>query len=210
MRNNGNRQFQRSMGALPPFFIESDDESGRWLHPDVRQESKKLWPWVYRYVESVLRDAPRAAELLEDVAQEVSLRLQAEPEVGRNLKGYLITAFHHRIALELLKGGHITYQGLLRDLEGKHRLLARDWVTPLEIKICVAEIVALMPCEAQRVVHYRLLDYTWEEIAEAMGILVAQAKNKYYYGIKVASEKLFGDAVSSTQRRHQCNGTENN
>lgn len=209
MRSKWNRRSQGSMGALPPFWIQSDDESGRWLHPDVRLESKNLWPWVYRYVESVLRDAPRAAELLEDVAQEVSLRLLARPEVGRNLKGYLITAFHHRVALELLKGGHITYQGLLRDLEGKHRLLARNWVTPLEIKICVGEIVALMPCEARRVVHYRLLDYTWEEIAEALDILVAQARNKYYYGIKVASEKLFGDVVSSAQKRNQRNGTEN-
>ena len=32
----------------------------------------------------------------EEVAMEVSARLRTEPEVERNLSGYLITAFHHR------------------------------------------------------------------------------------------------------------------
>jgi DNA-directed RNA polymerase specialized sigma24 family protein len=197
MRGNWRLRLQLATGKVPPFWIRTDARADRWLHPDVREESEDLWPWAYRYVTFVLHDPPRAAELLEDVAFEVSRRLQAQPEVNQNLKGYLITAFHHRVGLELLRNGRVTYEGLLRDLEGKHRLVARDWLMPLEIKICVGEIIALMPQEARRVVQYRLLDYTWEETAEAMGILVEQARNKYYYGIRVASERLFAGAEKS-------------
>jgi DNA-directed RNA polymerase specialized sigma24 family protein len=192
-------------GKVPPFWIQTDERAGRSLNPDVRAASLDLWPWAYRYVSSVLRDPPRAAELLEDVALEVSKRLQVKPEVSRNLKGYVIAAFHHRVGLELIRSGRITYEGLMHDLEGKHRLFARDWLLPTEMKICVREIIALMPAEARRVVHYRLLNYTWVEIAEAMHILVPQARNKYYYGIKAATERLFtgvGELAHRGDHRH--------
>ena len=65
----------------------------RPLNVRVLDASRHLWPWAYRHVEIELNDGARAAELLEEVALEVSARLRAEPEVERNLNGYLITAF---------------------------------------------------------------------------------------------------------------------
>jgi DNA-directed RNA polymerase specialized sigma24 family protein len=147
----------------------------------------------------VLHDAPIAAELLEEVASEVSVRLHAEPAVGRNLKGYLITAFHHRVRLEFVKNSRLAYEGLLRELEGKHPLLASDWAAALEVKMFVDHLTALMPGEAQRIVHYRLLAFSWEEIGDVLGIPVTQARNKYYYGVKTAYERLLANVAKQRE-----------
>ena len=52
-----------------------------------------MWPWAFRHVERELQDGPCAAETLEAVVIEVSARLRAAPEVGRNLNGYLLRRF---------------------------------------------------------------------------------------------------------------------
>ncbi len=185
-------RFRLGSGNIPPFWIQQKDRAGKCMHPAVRKESHGLWPWAYRYVEQMLRDPPRAAELLDEVARAVSHRLREKSEVGRNLRGYLIAAFHHRVGLELLRTGRLTYEGSVQELQGKHPIAASDWVVPLEAKICVGQIVALMPPEARRIVHYRLLDFSWKEIEEALGIPITLAKSRYYYGIKRACERMSG------------------
>ena len=82
-------------------------------------------------------------------------------------------------------------------LERKHFLAAPDWLTALQTRICVGEVVALMRPDARRIVQYRLLDFEWEEIADAVGIPTNQVRNRYYYGIRTAWEKLFSDAARS-------------
>jgi len=203
-RMRGIRQPQRKPGGgnLPPFWIQADNNGSR-LDSRVVDESKDLWPWAYHHVEVVLHDATRAAELLEEVAIDVSERLQKKPDVSWNLKGYLITAFRNRVSLELLRASRITYEGLVSELEGKHRLIAPNWLGPLEISICVAQIIPFMPPDARRIVNYRLLDFEWGEIAEAMGIQVMQAKNKYYYGIRTAWESLGPDGNRKQRRENK-------
>ena len=191
---------ESNTNSMPPFGIQESGDGGRSIHPRVLQTARQLWPWAYLYVDVVLHDAPAAAELLEKVAIQVSARLQAETEVARNLKGYLITAFHNRVRRELRKVNRLTYVGLLRELEEKHPLLASDWAAATEFEIFVTGLTALMPEETQRIVRYRLLDFTWKEIGDALGILVSQARNKYYYGVKTALEKLAANAAKRRQR----------
>jgi hypothetical protein len=47
-----------------------------------------------------------------------------------------------------------------------------------------------MPPDARRVANYRLLDFTWDEIAEALKLQPAQVRNKYYYALRTAWENL--------------------
>jgi hypothetical protein len=190
MRDTDFLGFKPGTGSVPPFWVQENDRAGNAIHPAVREESYKLWPWAYRYVGFVLHDPPRAAELLNGVARAVSKRLQVEPDVGRNLKGYLIAAFRHRVGRELIRDGRITYEGLLRELERKQRFAPPNRLVTAEVRIYVGQIVALMRKDAQRIAHYRLLDFTWKDIAKATGIPASQARNQYYYGIKTAWEKL--------------------
>lgn len=195
MREMRHLRPQPGTSSVPPFWIRPNDHRGLCVDPRALEASRQIWPWAYRHVEVTLHDAPSAAELLEEVAIEVSARLQAEPEVGRNLKGYLITAFHRRVRLEFLKDSRLAYEGLLRELDGNHHVFASDWAPALEVKMCVDHLTALMPGTAQRIVHYRLLAFSWEEIGEAMGIPIAQARNKYYYSVKTAYERLLANTA---------------
>lgn len=101
----------------------------RPLNVRVLDAARHLWPWAYRHFEIDLNDGARAAELLEEVALEVSARLRTEPEVERNLNGYLITAFHNRVGSQFLTDSRLAYEGLLYDLEENHQPRAPDWVT---------------------------------------------------------------------------------
>jgi DNA-directed RNA polymerase specialized sigma24 family protein len=151
-------------------------------------------------VDAILHDAPIAAALLEEVANRVSARLQAKPAVAQNLGGYLIRAFHRRVRREFDKNNRIAYEGLLRELEAKHSLLASDWATAMEWELFIDHLTALMPSNAQRIVHYRLLAFDWEEISDAMGISITQARSKYYYGVTAAYETLLTNAARRRKR----------
>jgi DNA-directed RNA polymerase specialized sigma24 family protein len=185
---------------VPPFGIQESGDGGRSIHPRVLNAARQLWKWAYVHVDVVLHDAPAAAELLEQVAIQVSARLESEREVDRNLKGYLIAAFHNHVRRELIKANRFTYVGLLRELEEKHPLLASDFTDAVEFEIFVNRLTALMPEETQRIVRYRLLDFTWKEIGNALGILASQARNKYYYGVKTALERLVANAAKRRRR----------
>jgi hypothetical protein len=186
---------QLGIDAVPPFWIKPTGRGGHAVNRQVIETSEQLWPWAYRHVEMVLHDAPSAAEILETVAIDVSARLQSTPEVASNLRGYLITAFRRRVRLEFLRDSRLAYEGLLRELETKHPLLAHDWATAVEFRFLVGHLTALMSDDARRIVYYRLLSFNWEEIAEANSISVSQARNKYYYGVKSAYDRLVTEAA---------------
>src|SRR5205809_1032873 len=98
---------QQSSAPVPPFWIRPEDQRGRRVDSRILDASYRLWPWAYRHVERKLRDGARAAEILEEVAMDVASRLRLEPTVARNLSGYLITAFHHRVRWERLRGPQV-------------------------------------------------------------------------------------------------------
>ena len=66
---------------------------------------------------------------------DVASRLRLEPAVARNLSGYLITAFHHRVRWERLRDRRLSYEGLLPELDwlemfhGKHRGVGFSFAT---------------------------------------------------------------------------------
>src|SRR2546428_5012760 len=102
---------QQNSTPVPPFWIRPEDQRGRRVDSRILDASYRLWPWAYRHVERELRDGARAAELLEEVAMDVASRLRLEPTVARNLSGYLITAFHHRVRWERLRDRGLSYEG---------------------------------------------------------------------------------------------------
>src|SRR5437870_1828187 len=157
MTDPENERDRRRHGPIPPFWIRSEDQRGRPVDSRVLDASHRFWPWAYYHVERELRDGARAAELLEEVAVEVSARLQLQPAVARNLSGYLITAFHHRVRWERLKDSKLAYEGSLRDLAAKHQLTAPDWTAAVETRLVVNLLLSCLPHELRHMLHYRML-----------------------------------------------------
>lgn len=59
----------------------------------VLEAAKESWSWAFWLVKKQLNDGPRTPEIVEDVAADVSNRLRADAEAGRNLNGYLTRGF---------------------------------------------------------------------------------------------------------------------
>jgi len=203
MRETQNQTSHSGLDWIPPFWIRPTDRRGRTLDERVLNASRRLWRWAYSYVDMELHDAPCAAELLEEVALEVSGRLQVDPEVARNLAGYLITAFHHRVLSQLLKNNRLVYEGLLRELEENHQLSAPDWTRQLEAKLWLKFVVSCLPHPVRHMLHYRLLDFSWDEIGKRMGLSAKQAKSRFYRGIQKAHETLLGMSSGSGVRQER-------
>lgn len=189
MRDTHDEQ-RADSGAVPPFWLRATDENGEPIDPRVREAARLLWPWAYRQVEALLHDAPSAAELLEEVAIEVSTRLNVAPEVGENLKGYLRTSFHHRVRSQLLRINRIVYQGLVRELESNHQMRAPDWIKAIEAELSVQFLVAYLPHPIRHMLNCRLLGFSWREIGNFNGTSAKNAKSRFYYGVQNAYESL--------------------
>lgn len=192
MRDTENERPHSGLEWVPPFWIRPTDRNGQAIDERVLDASRRLWPWAYYHVDRELHDAPSAAELLEEVALEVFDRLKVEPEVARNLSGYLITAFHHRVRSQMLKNNRLEYEGLLRELDENHQLTAPDWTKGLEAQLCLKFLVSYLPHPARHMLNYRLLGFSWKEIGKRTGLSPKQSKSRFYYGVQKAYEKLLG------------------
>lgn len=201
MRQARKEIWRRSSGPVPPFWIRPQDHLGQPVDPRVVDASHHLWPWAYRHVERELSDGARAAELLEIVAIEVSSRLQVEPTVARNLNGYLITAFHHRVRWERLQDGRLVYEGLLSELEAKHQLKAPDWAAALETDLVLQFLISCLPHGLKHMLHYRMLGFSWKEIGGSLGISAKQAKSRFYYGVQKTYETLLDNHAKFSHQK---------
>ena len=190
MREAQNQTQPAGVNSIPPFWIRPTDDAGQAVDERVLQASRQLWRWAYYHVQTELHDAPHAAELLEDVALEVSARLHVEPSVARNLTGYLITAFHHRVLAELLNNSRLVYEGLVHELEQNHRLEGPDWIKKLEMKLCFKFFVSFLSHPVRHILHCRMLGFSWNQIGKRMGLSEKQVKSRFYYGVDKACEKL--------------------
>jgi DNA-directed RNA polymerase specialized sigma24 family protein len=197
------KQRRKDAGPMPPFWIRPEVRHGEPIDPRVVEASHRLWPWAYRYVELELQDGACAAELLEDVAIEVSTRMQVTQEISRNLNGYLITAFHNRVRAQLLKVNRLAYEGLLKELEENHRLAATDWTAALETQLVIRSLLSCLPHEVRHLLHYRMLGFSWKAIGRGVGISAKQAKKRFYYGVQRAYEELTKDQMRRAGQRER-------
>jgi DNA-directed RNA polymerase specialized sigma24 family protein len=189
-RHTENETLPSKPNRIPPFWIRTGDDHGRSVDPRVHELAKRMWPWAFRHVEMELHDGPSAAETLEEVVIGVSSRLRAAPEVGRNLNGYLITAFHRRVRSRRIRDHRIGFEGLARELEKNHALIAPDSNAALEWRLTLDLLLTYLPHEIRHTLHLRMLGFSWKEVSDVLRISVKQAKSRYYYGLQNAYEDL--------------------
>ena len=114
----------------------------------------------------------------------------AEPEVERNLSGYLITSFHNRVRSQLLRDSRLAYEGLLYELEENHQPIAPDWIAAMETKLALELPVSYLtsPNKAHaQLPHFRVLLERDRRLCRNHG---RASKIRFYYGVQKAYEAL--------------------
>jgi DNA-directed RNA polymerase specialized sigma24 family protein len=176
--------------AVPPFWLRADEEGVGSINHRVLGVAKDNWPWAFRLIKKQLNDGARTPDIVEDVAVEVSNRLSADAEVGRNLSGYFRTAVIRRVKTLAARDSRITYEGGAQDLEVNHRPTAPDWTKIFEDRMALQSLVPYMSHPVRLILHYRLLDYSWKYISERLTLTEKQAKSRFYYGVRQAHDEL--------------------
>ncbi len=204
-RHNGARNTDTE--AVPPFWLQADENGTPLIDPSVIEVARDNWPWAFYLVKRQLNDGSRAREVVQEMAVEVTSRLREDAEVGRNLNGYFRTAMIRHVKSLVVRESRITYQGTGLDLEASHQPSAPDWTKVFEDRITLQSLACYMSHPVRRILHYRLLDYTWKQIASRLGLSEKQAKSRFYYGVHQAYEELLG-AQAMRVRRNARNDNE--
>lgn len=175
---------------VPPFWLRAEGDGSDPIDPVVVNVAKENWPWAFRLAEQDLHDGAYALEIVERTAKEVSKRLQAKPEISRHLTAYYRTAFTNRMRGIAARNGRIRYEGSPQDLEINYKAAAPDQIKLFEDRMVLGALLPYATETVRRMLQHRLLDYTWKEIAKLFAVTEKQAKSRFYYGIRLAHERL--------------------
>jgi DNA-directed RNA polymerase specialized sigma24 family protein len=181
---------QTGCSKLPPFWLAAEVDETETIDPIVVTVAEQSWPWAYRMARHELRDEASALEIVEATAIEVSRRLRMQPEVGVHLAAYYRAALTHRIRAIALRNGRIQYRGSTQDLEAHCRLTTPQGFKRVEASMVLESILLHTTANVGRMLHYRLLDYSWREIATEFAITEKQVRSRFYYGIHTAHRRL--------------------
>ena len=179
--------------AAPPFWLRKEEDGVQIVDDSVAAIAEQHWHWAFSLAKKDLNDGACAAEVVEDVAVEVTNRLRADPDVGRNLGAYYRTAIIRRIRTLAVRNSRMAYEGGPQDLETNHRSAAPDWTKICEDRMTVKSLLPYMPRSISRILNLRLLDFSWRRIARVLGITEQQAKKRFYYGVRQAYDELLTD-----------------
>ena len=173
--------------VVPPFWLCVDEQE---IDHRVLVAARDCWSWAFWLIRKQLNDGPRAPEIIEGVAADVSNRLRADAQVGRNLNGYFRTAIILRVKTLAARDGRLTYEGRVQDLEANHSLRVPDWSKVLEDRLALQSLLPFMSHPVRRIMHYRQLDYSWKQIGQRLELSEKQAKLRFYYGVRHAHQEL--------------------
>ena len=185
--------------VVPPFWLPTQQHGHQLIDERVLAVAKANWSWAFHLVKNQLHDGTRTAEIVEDVAVDVSNRLTADSKVGRNLNGYFRTAMIWRVRTLAIREGRISYEGGAQDLEASHQPSAPDWTKVFEDQMALISLAPYMSHPVRHMLHCRLLKYSWKKIARSLGLTEKQAKSRFYYGARRAHEELLSVQASRSR-----------
>jgi hypothetical protein len=194
--------------TVPPFWLHSDECGDQRIDERVLAVSKANWAWAFWLTTKLLHDGARMREIVEAAAVEISNRLRADSEVGRNLNGYFRTTIIRALKTIAYREGRITYEGATQDLEMCHHPRAADWAKLFEDRMVLKALLPYMSYPVRQILHWRQLDYSWKHIANQLSLTEKQAKSRFYYGAHQAYQELLKVQALRARERDKGNGNE--
>jgi DNA-directed RNA polymerase specialized sigma24 family protein len=189
-------QSRENQERLPEFYL-SPAVKGRSIEPEVQSAFSQLWPWFWDFVGKELGDADRAADLADEIAYRVSKYLQEHPGQVRSVVGLCRVAAVNFVTTTKTREGRIDYRGLGQDIEANLNPIAADWQEDIDISIWVDQVFRGEDTETRRMVQLRLLEETWDQIGDTLGLTGGQARLRFYRAL----ERIHADLIFRGPRR---------
>jgi DNA-directed RNA polymerase specialized sigma24 family protein len=152
---------------------------GHVIDSNVRAAFEQLWPWFWRYVDDELGDPDRAGDLAEEVAYRVSTHLEMHPGQVRSVVGLCRVAAANFVLSVRTREKRIEFRGLSHDVEATLGVAAPNWREEVELWIWVDQLLHDQNREIRTMFELRLLEETWEEIGEFLGLTAGQARLRF-------------------------------
>jgi DNA-directed RNA polymerase specialized sigma24 family protein len=173
-------------GAAPSssFRISPVDQLGRRIDPAVLAVAEQILRRAVAPGLKLLGDPAMVANLLEEAAAIVSLRLQSQQI--QNVPAYLLKCFLRKV--NRLKSRQIVTVHLD---EGQWEGIA--WTDPsaqFDMKILCDEFLARCDCITQCMLRRRLQGYSWKEIGKLHGMSAHAAEERCSHVLQQVREKL--------------------
>jgi DNA-directed RNA polymerase specialized sigma24 family protein len=162
---------------LPEFYL-SPSVKGLSIDRRVHSAMEQLWPWFWSYVGGQLGDPDRAAELAEEVAYKVSAYLQTQDQI-RSLVGLCRVAAVHSVGSTKARERRIEFRGLSHEIEDPLNARAPDWQDEVDLWIWVDQVLQCKDREIRLMLRYRLLEKTWDQIGQLLGMSGGQARLRF-------------------------------
>jgi DNA-directed RNA polymerase specialized sigma24 family protein len=187
--------------AVPPFWLRKEENGVQIIDDRVHAIAEENWHWAFCLVRRDLSEGACTAEVVEHVAVEVTNRLRVEPEVGRNLRGYFRTAIRRRIRTLAIRNSRVAYEGGPQELETNHGPTAPDWTKVCEDRMMLESLLPYVPHPVNHIMHLRLLEYSWKQIAQTLQITEQTAKKRFYRGVRQAYDDLVADRAKRSREK---------
>jgi DNA-directed RNA polymerase specialized sigma24 family protein len=160
----------------------------------VAAEAEELWPWCYKLAFTRLHDGPSAAQILEEVAAKVSVRLWKDDRVADNLRAYLFRSFVRRLNALIKRDTRLKFRGLSRDLETMLAPVSPDWVREVEVRLIFEAISLALDDTGRRMLNLRRAGFDWHSVASHFKLTSKQARTAFSYRLREAAREIFGSS----------------
>jgi RNA polymerase sigma factor (sigma-70 family) len=131
----------------------------------VYEAARDIWPAAKGFGEFALQDRDAAFNLMLNAAARVTARLATGVPQIEHIKRYLFQTYKHLVGNE--KAKRLRHEQPLRDFDES---LTVDIVADLERKIMLRELFSRMSEDERTLALYLMFGYTYQEIAEEIGI----------------------------------------
>jgi DNA-directed RNA polymerase specialized sigma24 family protein len=182
--------------AWPTVDAPYIDEGGP-VDPEVHQAAGTIWQHAEVFATSTLRDPAAGARLLMKAVIIVSRR-RAAPDIRiDDLRSFVFQVYKHLVLAELKK------QNRRREIEARWEdfvVPARSVADEIDRRILIEQLCERMDQSTRDVDQWRVLGYTFENIAQFLGLGANHVRSEFSKRMARLREQLREEARSAEER----------
>ena len=182
-------------------WIQPHDKVGKPIDSELHAAAHRNWRRVVSYAKRLGQDASSAAEELEGAVHSLSSLIERHPRFQERIKSlddYVFWAAAHRLNRRAAKEPVVEYVGSLADLNALRDAKDSNWASRLQDELFLKEVTGYMNERTRYLFTLRQMGWSWDGIAENLGISANAAQVQFNRGVARARKRILGRSYSKT------------